>query len=277
MGQLTLLSPDPAKRLNAAASLFHAPDPAQLPAVESAIAKESDPAVKHAFEEARGRHPPCKERCRGCGQDRRHRCARGARRRRREVAARCRRGKRLARRQRRGRRRAERHRALAGLVVRRAELLLRPEPRIGVAVGRDRPCHHLRRHGRHQYGPWRDGDARRLHNLCCAAGGDGHSPGPDRFCAGARGPGGLPGQRCRGHRHRAFDHPLSLRPAPGNLARDLRSLAGAPAGDALDLRADQPPGRQPLLDERVDGSRRPGPLPTTGSGSSCSRSRSSHC
>ncbi len=35
------------------ASLFHAPDPAQLPAVESAIAKESDPAVKHAFEEAR--------------------------------------------------------------------------------------------------------------------------------------------------------------------------------------------------------------------------------
>ena len=53
MGQLTLLSPDPAKRLNAAASLFHAPDPAQLPAVESAIAKESDPRVKRAFEEAR--------------------------------------------------------------------------------------------------------------------------------------------------------------------------------------------------------------------------------
>jgi urea transport system permease protein len=53
MGQLTLLSPDPAKRLNAAASLFHAPDPAQLSAVESAIAKESDPAVKRAFAEAR--------------------------------------------------------------------------------------------------------------------------------------------------------------------------------------------------------------------------------
>jgi len=53
MGQLTLLSPDPAKRLNAAVSLFHAPDPAQLPAVESAIVKESDPAVKRAFEQAR--------------------------------------------------------------------------------------------------------------------------------------------------------------------------------------------------------------------------------
>ncbi|WP_395014630.1 urea ABC transporter permease subunit UrtB [Dongia sp.] len=53
MGQLTLLSPDPAKRLNAAASLFHAPDPAQLPAVEAAIAKETDPAVKRAFEAAR--------------------------------------------------------------------------------------------------------------------------------------------------------------------------------------------------------------------------------
>ncbi|GAB2177230.1 urea ABC transporter permease subunit UrtB [Dongia sp. agr-C8] len=53
MGQLTLLSPDPSKRLTAAASLFHAPDPAQLPAVEAAIAKESDPAVKRAFEAAR--------------------------------------------------------------------------------------------------------------------------------------------------------------------------------------------------------------------------------
>ena len=53
MGQLTLLSPEPAKRLSAAASLFHAPDPAQLSAVESAIAKESDPAVKQAFEQAR--------------------------------------------------------------------------------------------------------------------------------------------------------------------------------------------------------------------------------
>jgi urea transport system permease protein len=53
MGQLTLLSRDPAKRLSAAASLFHAPNPAQLPAVESAIAKESDPTVKRAFEQAR--------------------------------------------------------------------------------------------------------------------------------------------------------------------------------------------------------------------------------
>jgi urea transport system permease protein len=53
VGQLTLLSPDPKKRLSAAASLFHAPDPAQLAAVEAAIAKESDAGVKRAFEEAR--------------------------------------------------------------------------------------------------------------------------------------------------------------------------------------------------------------------------------
>jgi urea transport system permease protein len=53
VGQLTLLSPDPQKRLSAAASLFHAPDPAQLPAVEAAIAKEGDAAVKRAFVEAR--------------------------------------------------------------------------------------------------------------------------------------------------------------------------------------------------------------------------------
>jgi urea transport system permease protein len=53
MGQMTLLSPDPSKRLDAAASLFHAPDPAELPAVEAAVAQENDPAVKRAFEEAR--------------------------------------------------------------------------------------------------------------------------------------------------------------------------------------------------------------------------------
>jgi urea transport system permease protein len=53
VGQLTLLSPDPRKRLSAAASLFHAPDPAQLPAVDAAIAKESDAGVKLAFEQAR--------------------------------------------------------------------------------------------------------------------------------------------------------------------------------------------------------------------------------
>jgi urea transport system permease protein len=53
MGQMTLLSTDPAKRLSAAAALFHAPDPAQRAAVEAALAKESDPAVKAAFEQAR--------------------------------------------------------------------------------------------------------------------------------------------------------------------------------------------------------------------------------
>ena len=38
----------------------------------------------------------------------------------------------------------------------------------GAAARRDRPRHHLRRDGRHQHGAWRDGDARRLHDLCRA-------------------------------------------------------------------------------------------------------------
>ena len=43
--------------------------------------------------------------------------------------------------------------------------VLRPEPRLGARAGRDRPRHHLRRHGRHQHGARRADDARRLHDL----------------------------------------------------------------------------------------------------------------
>src|SRR5947209_9339191 len=53
LGGLTLLSPDPAKRLQAAQSVFRSHDEAMLPVVDSALAKESSKSIKAAFNEAR--------------------------------------------------------------------------------------------------------------------------------------------------------------------------------------------------------------------------------
>lgn len=53
LGQLTLSSADPAQRLASAEAAFHAPDPAQLPPLEAALAKESDPKIKALLEQAR--------------------------------------------------------------------------------------------------------------------------------------------------------------------------------------------------------------------------------
>ncbi|WP_420836875.1 urea ABC transporter permease subunit UrtB [Aquabacter cavernae] len=52
-GALALVSPDPAKRLDAAAAVFKSRDAAALPALDAAIAKESDARVKTALAEAR--------------------------------------------------------------------------------------------------------------------------------------------------------------------------------------------------------------------------------
>jgi urea transport system permease protein len=52
-GALTLMAPDPAKRLAAADAVFKSHDEAALPAVEKALAAETDPAVKRALEQAR--------------------------------------------------------------------------------------------------------------------------------------------------------------------------------------------------------------------------------
>ena len=52
VGGLDLVSPDRAKRLAAAATAFHAPDPKTLPAMNLALGKESDPAVKDALIQA---------------------------------------------------------------------------------------------------------------------------------------------------------------------------------------------------------------------------------
>jgi urea transport system permease protein len=53
LGGLTLLSPDPAKRIAAAQSVFKTHDEAMLPVVDGALAKETNKAAKLAFTEAR--------------------------------------------------------------------------------------------------------------------------------------------------------------------------------------------------------------------------------
>ena len=53
LGGMTLLSPDPARRLQAAAAVFKARDAGALEALEAAIAKEADPKIKRALTEAR--------------------------------------------------------------------------------------------------------------------------------------------------------------------------------------------------------------------------------
>ena len=53
LGSLTLMAPDPAKRLEAARAVFKSKDATALPALDQAIAKESDAKVKAALIEAR--------------------------------------------------------------------------------------------------------------------------------------------------------------------------------------------------------------------------------
>ena len=53
LGSLTLLAPEPAKRLEAAQAVFKSRDASALPALENAIAKESDAYIKRVMIEAR--------------------------------------------------------------------------------------------------------------------------------------------------------------------------------------------------------------------------------
>jgi urea transport system permease protein len=53
LGSLTLMAPDPGKRLEAARAVFKSRDANALPALDQAIAKETDPRVKQALIEAR--------------------------------------------------------------------------------------------------------------------------------------------------------------------------------------------------------------------------------
>ncbi len=53
LGTLTLMSPNPAQRLEAAGAVFKSRDASALPALEQAIQKEREPRIKRAFLEAR--------------------------------------------------------------------------------------------------------------------------------------------------------------------------------------------------------------------------------
>ena len=53
LGSLTLMSPDPDKRYDAAQAVFKSREENALPALETAIAKETDPRIKKALLEAR--------------------------------------------------------------------------------------------------------------------------------------------------------------------------------------------------------------------------------
>jgi urea transport system permease protein len=53
LGAMTLMSPEPSKRLEAAQSIFKSRDAAKFAAIEVALAKESDPRVKSELEAAR--------------------------------------------------------------------------------------------------------------------------------------------------------------------------------------------------------------------------------
>ncbi|MGL4241844.1 MAG: ABC transporter permease subunit, partial [Beijerinckiaceae bacterium] len=52
LGSLTLMSPDPAQRLRAAAAVFRSRDVSALPALAEAIRKETNPRIRRALEEA---------------------------------------------------------------------------------------------------------------------------------------------------------------------------------------------------------------------------------
>ncbi|MDI3470959.1 MAG: Urea ABC transporter, permease protein UrtB [Pseudolabrys sp.] len=53
MGTLTLLSPDPAKRLDAAQAVFKSRDPKTLPALGTALAREKNSRIRRVLQEAR--------------------------------------------------------------------------------------------------------------------------------------------------------------------------------------------------------------------------------
>ncbi len=53
LGAVTLMAPDPAQRIQAAEAVFRSRDAAALPAVETALSRETDPRAKAALEAAR--------------------------------------------------------------------------------------------------------------------------------------------------------------------------------------------------------------------------------
>src|SRR5262249_42884162 len=135
-------------------------------------------------------------------------------------------------------------------VGRGAERLVRALARLGAAARRDRACHHVRSHGRHQHGARRDGDARGLYDVRGAGADPRQRSGAVRLFAGDRAAAGVPRHRRDRHPDRAHRHPLPLWPAARNPARHLGTLADPAAGGADRVRPHQPRGRCAVVDER---------------------------
>ncbi len=172
IGQITLLSPDRATRISAAASILKNADPDQLELLQSALAAEVDPEIKGVMEAA---HAAIVLKTDAGLEEKKAAVA--------TIAAR---GGRNAVTILTGalanapdelkpgdRRRHQRPLARSGSMGRGAKRLVRHLARLGAAPRRHRPRHHLWRDGRHQHGTRRDGYARRLHDL------RGPDPAPD--------------------------------------------------------------------------------------------------
>ncbi len=230
LGSLTLLSADPARRLDAAQAVFKSRDVAALPAVEAALAKETDPRIKRALGEARAAilflKPDAPEAERVAAVE--------------VIAARGDQESMSLLRslpadaplavQASGGSGDRRSRARARVLGVRAKRMVRALARLGVATGRHRSRHHLRRHGRHQHGAWRDGDARRLRYLPGAGMDPPVQSGAVRLVARDRGAARLSRRRRRWRADRTRHHPLPLRPSAGDPARHLGPVADPAAG-----------------------------------------------
>ena len=166
------MRPDPAKRLRRRRGRVQVARCRSARRARAALAKENDPAVKRGAA-ARRAPPSCSTRptrpkptrlaaIDAAPRARRPGCAGAAS----SAAGRTRppRSRRRPTRRRLASRTGSRFWAAA------AERLVRAVARLGAAARRHRACHHLRRDGRHQHGAWRDGDARRLHDLRRAGG-----------------------------------------------------------------------------------------------------------
>jgi hypothetical protein len=224
LGGLTLLSPDPAKRIQAAQSVFKTHDETMLPVIDGALQKETNKGAKLAFTEARAAILLFKpdatdaEKLEAIATIK----ARGDQ----EALA-----------------------LLTGLTGEQPPAIARAAANATAAIQSNLALWSMVQNA--WYGlSLRDGHDRRLRHLRGAANHPDQLSRPVRLFAADGGAAGLYRRRRDRHRDRAHHHPLSLRPSAGNLAGNLGPVAGAAAGGAHHVRSDQPGGRQSLLDER---------------------------
>jgi hypothetical protein len=167
LGSLQLLLGDSDARFAAAEAVFHTHDPAALPALNKAIAKETDPAVKQHMEQARAAallystDATDADRLAAIATIR----ARG------DLDSRALLDGLTDQPPAVGTAAHRDHRDRPGVatLVGRTECLLWAQPGVRAAACRRRSRHHLRRDGRDQHGARRNGDDRRLRHLRCAA------------------------------------------------------------------------------------------------------------